>query len=85
MARKPLPIGAPFSRHRRGGLTGRVMPSTAALCWANARECRRWAEQTNSEAERKAFLEMAKTWTQLALQEQGPPADDESRHLAARR
>jgi hypothetical protein len=63
------------------------MPSTAALCWANARECRRWAEQTNSEAERKAFLEMAKTWTQLALQEQGlsSPANDASRHLAARR
>jgi hypothetical protein len=63
------------------------MPSTATLCWANARECRRWAEQTNSEAERKAFLEMARTWTQLALQEQGlsSAAADESRPLAVRR
>jgi hypothetical protein len=47
------------------------MPSTAELYWSNARDCRRWAEEAKSEADREAFLEMAATWTQLALKEQG--------------
>jgi len=45
------------------------MPSTAELYWANARECLRWAQESISEAEREKFLEMAKVWTQLAIQE----------------
>ncbi len=36
-----------------------------------ARECRRWALETRDEAAREAFLEMAKVWTQLGLQQQG--------------
>jgi hypothetical protein len=32
-----------------------------------AQECVRWADQTDDEADRRAFLEMAKVWTQLAL------------------
>ena len=32
-----------------------------------AQECVRWADQTDDEADRQAFLEMAKVWTQLAL------------------
>jgi hypothetical protein len=36
-----------------------------------ARECRRWALETSDEAAREAFLEMAKVWTQLGLQQQG--------------
>jgi hypothetical protein len=36
-----------------------------------ARECRRWAIETRDESAREAFLEMAKVWTQLGLQQQG--------------
>jgi ferric-dicitrate binding protein FerR (iron transport regulator) len=32
-----------------------------------ARECLRWAQETNNEQHRQAFLEMAKVWTQLAM------------------
>ena len=32
-----------------------------------AQECLRWADQADNEADRQAFLEMAKVWTQLAL------------------
>ena len=32
-----------------------------------AQECVRWADQADDEADRQAFLEMAKVWTQLAL------------------
>jgi hypothetical protein len=36
-----------------------------------ARECRRWALETKDKEVREAFLEMAKVWTQLGLQQQG--------------
>ena len=36
-----------------------------------ARECRRWALETKDKEVREAFLEMAKVWTQLGLQQRG--------------
>jgi hypothetical protein len=45
------------------------MTSTTSLYWANACECLRWAQQSTSEADRENFLQMAKVWTQLAVQE----------------
>ena len=45
------------------------MPADEYLSYA--RECRRWALETRDEAAREAFLEMAKVWTQLGLQQQG--------------
>ena len=32
-----------------------------------ARECLRWAAETDDEEHRQAFLQMAKVWTQLAV------------------
>jgi len=32
-----------------------------------ARECLRWAAETDDEEHRQAFLQMAKVWTQLAM------------------
>jgi hypothetical protein len=32
-----------------------------------ARECLRWACETDNEEDRQALLEMAKVWTQLAM------------------
>ena len=46
----------------------RVMLSKQELYWANARECRRWAEKAKSEADRETLLEIAKVWTLLTLQ-----------------
>ena len=39
-------------------------------CLTFARECRRWAFETKDKDVREAFLEMAKVWTQLGLQQQ---------------
>jgi len=33
-----------------------------------AEECSRWADETKSERHRQVLLDMAKTWTQAALQ-----------------
>lgn len=32
-----------------------------------AQECLRWADETDNQEHRQAFLEMAKIWTQLAM------------------
>ena len=32
-----------------------------------AHECLRWADNADNDEDRRAFLEMAKVWTQLAL------------------
>jgi hypothetical protein len=48
-----------------------VAMSTAEGYWSCARECRHWAAEAKSENDRFAFLEMAKMWTQLALEEAG--------------
>jgi len=45
------------------------MPADEYLSYA--RECRRSALETRDEAAREAFLEMAKVWTQLGLQQRG--------------
>ena len=37
-----------------------------------AEECLRFAEQANTERERKAFLDMARTWTQAGVGQGGP-------------
>ena len=39
-------------------------------CLTFARECRRWASEIKDKDVREAFLEMAKVWTQLGLQQQ---------------
>jgi hypothetical protein len=45
------------------------MPSRQHEYWSHARDCERWAIEADSEAHKKSFLEMAKTWTRLALYE----------------
>jgi hypothetical protein len=45
---------------------GRVMP-TSEEYRSYADHCLRWADETDSDEHRQAFLEMAKEWTQLAL------------------
>jgi hypothetical protein len=45
-----------------------------------ANECLRWADSAEAKDQRKAFLEMARAWTQGALLAQGttiPESDDE--------
>ena len=57
---------------------------TANEYWKFARECTRWAYQTEDAEHRKAFLDMAKVWTQLALTVAKPvAADDSERRLAS--
>lgn len=41
---------------------------TASECRANAEECLRWASAAKTPDQRKAFLDMAVTWTQAATQ-----------------
>ena len=36
-----------------------------------AQECLRWADQTDNDEHRHAFLEMAKVWTQLFIHGNG--------------
>jgi hypothetical protein len=45
------------------------MPSRQHEYWSHARDCERWATDADSETHRQSFLEMAKTWTQLAIAE----------------
>ena len=45
------------------------MPSRQHEYWSHARDCERWAIEADNEAHKKSFLEMAKTWTRLALYE----------------
>jgi hypothetical protein len=45
------------------------MPNRQSEYWSRARDCQRWATEAETEAERQSFFEMAKTWTQLALEE----------------
>ena len=42
------------------------MPSSSEY-QVYAHECLRWAEKAGNDEDRRAFLEMAKAWTQLAL------------------
>jgi hypothetical protein len=44
----------------------RIMP-TSNEYRSFAEQCLHWADETESEEHRLAFLEMAKLWTQLAL------------------
>jgi hypothetical protein len=52
-----------------------------------AEECLRWARDAKSEEERKAFLDMAHTWTQAAVCEDSArvpgrpqPSQDAAKH-----
>jgi hypothetical protein len=45
------------------------MPSRQHEYWSHARDCERWAIEADSEVNKKSFLDMAKTWTRLALYE----------------
>lgn len=40
-----------------------------------ARECRRWAQDARDERQRQLFLDMARTWRQLALSKDGRTDD----------
>jgi hypothetical protein len=40
-----------------------------------ADECMGWARGAKSDAERKAFLDMARAWTQAAAKKNGIPID----------
>src|SRR5262249_16786453 len=72
----PLPaIDAPRwielvgSAHPSGPSLGwRCVMLSKSDFWANARECRRLAEEAKSEADREDLMEMAKVWTLLTLQ-----------------
>jgi hypothetical protein len=44
------------------------MPSSAKEFREFAQECLRWAGETKSERHRQVLLEMARTWTQAALE-----------------
>jgi hypothetical protein len=43
------------------------MQSSADDCWRMAAECGHWAEESDDEATRLAFRQMAKAWAQLAF------------------
>jgi hypothetical protein len=43
-----------------------IMPSSSEY-QVYAHECLRWADKADKDEDRRAFLEMAKVWTQLAL------------------
>jgi hypothetical protein len=45
------------------------MPNRQNEYWSRVRDCQRWAIEAETEAERQSFLQMAQTWTQLALKE----------------
>jgi hypothetical protein len=45
------------------------MPNRQNEYWSRVRDCQRWAIEAETEAERQSFLQMAQTWTQLALEE----------------
>jgi hypothetical protein len=57
---------------------------TIEECWTFARECSRWAVKAKSEDDRSAMLDMAKIWTQLALQEADTSSSAEAVGLLAR-
>ena len=50
-----------------------------------AEECLRSAEQARTEQERKAFLDMARAWTQAAMgtRERNPGSPEAGRHILA--
>jgi ferric-dicitrate binding protein FerR (iron transport regulator) len=51
--------------------------------WTFARECTRWAQETENPEHRRAFFDMAKVWTQLALNDATPTkVDNPERRLA---
>ncbi len=61
------------------------MPASPKEFREFAQECLRWADETKSEQHRQVLLEMAKTWTQAALQLERSLAlidDDDSRRPA---
>jgi hypothetical protein len=41
---------------------------TSHECRQNAEECLRWAREAKTDDRRKAFLDMARTWTEAATQ-----------------
>jgi hypothetical protein len=46
-----------------------------------AQECLRWADETDNEEHRSAFLEMAKVWTHFALHGNGPQPISEAAEI----
>jgi hypothetical protein len=48
---------------------------TIEECHKNAEECLRWATGAKTEAERKVFLDMARTWTEAAAMLDGDPSN----------
>ena len=54
------------------------MPTTTGdLYRLYARECLRWADDTKSEEQRQLYLDMAKSWREVALATDGRAADGE--------
>jgi hypothetical protein len=49
------------------GLLGTRIMAAADEYRDYAQECLRWADETDNQEHRQAFLEMAKIWTQLAM------------------
>jgi hypothetical protein len=45
------------------------MSSSGDECWKMAAECGHWAEESQDDATRQAFRQMAKAWAQLAFSE----------------
>jgi hypothetical protein len=43
------------------------MSSSGDECWKMAAECGHWAEESQDDATRQAFRQMAKAWAQLAF------------------
>ena len=56
------------SRSRLWSKGKRAMPSSAKEFREFAQECLRWAGKTKLERHRQVLLEMARTWTQAALE-----------------
>jgi hypothetical protein len=57
--------------------------STPEGCREFATQCRRWADQAKTEDQQRAFLDMARAWTQAAMRMEGvliPDADATTRH-----
>jgi len=60
--------------------------ATAVEYHQYARECLHWADEAESEDQRKHFLGMARAWTQAALRlEDLSQSDDEAREVTAPR
>ena len=53
------------------------MSSSGDECWKMAAECGHWAEESQDDATRQAFRQMAKAWAQLAFSQDFTPPDGE--------